>query len=639
MNAKPTKPEAASTPLSGFACRDGRASLVLGERADGTIVHVSEVSSGRACLCVCPGCAAPLVAHKGRKVDHHFAHSGSADGRPCRTGPETALHKFAKEILGRRLRLTLPALALEEDGDRWIRYGGGTHAFDEAVLERRLGDIVPDVVVRRGGRDLLVEFAVTHVCEPGKVDRIRELDVAAIEIDLSRVPRDADRADLETAILETAPRVWIHNPLLAEGRAELDRRRQARADAAARRGRDLATAYEAARGELRGMQASDPAFETIGRDGLGPAVGLEVRGQGCFTVAPGDWQAILLTGIFEARRLQGTRTFGAGRALARLAQLGLLRPRFARLAATDIAAAKAADDRFGTPIEAVRAWASALTLLGILTPLGDDVWQVRAAAIARADEARRRRLLPAQRKEELGRLVSGLLAELLEGETAGFSFEGWLDLPLPGLDHTMRQALGFADADYGRLKDRLDRISRDVRYGEKLPDERLGLPLDGVASRKTETQRRKAEERRREAAARLEAEAAGRTERLLSRAREHLGPEAETWATSANPMLQGQTPSGSARSGEAGLMAAVDVARELARRRGLEVRASVEAEEARKALRVEAGRILSPEQLEVYLRCHHHALDGKSPLEFCVAPGLVQRCLRATLPPPKRRRG
>jgi hypothetical protein len=387
------------------------------------------------------------------------------------------------------------------------------------------------------------------------------------------------------------------------------------------------------------MQASDPAFATIVRDGLGPAVGLEVRGQGCFTVGPGDWQAILLNGMFEARRLQGTRTFGAGRALGRLAQLGLLRPRLARLADAEIAAAKAADDRFGTPLEAVRAWASALTLLGILTPWGDDVWQVRPAVIAKADEARRRRLLPVQRKAEIEKLVSGILIELPPGETAGFSFERWLDATLPDLDHTMRQALGFGDVDYGQLKDRLDRISRDVRYGQRLPDERLGLPLDGVAARKAQAEKRKSEERRRAAEASLEAEAAGRSERLLRKAREHLGPNAEVWVATANPMLQGGTPSELARSGETGLMAAVDAARETARKRDLASRAILEAEEARKALRREAAGILSPLQLEVYLKCRHPALDGKSPLEFCVAPGLVRRCLEATLPAkPNRRR-
>lgn len=638
VDEMPTRPEAAPAPLSGFACRDGAESLVLGERDDGSIVHISEVPSGRACLCVCPGCAAPLVARKGRVNDHHFAHAGSADGSPCRTGPETALHKFAKEILGRRLHLTLPALALEEEGDRWIRYGGGVHAFDAAILERRLGDIVPDVIVRRGDRDLLVEFAVTHACEPAKIERIRDLDVAAVEIDLSKVPRDAGRAELEAAILGSAPRAWLHNPLLAEGRAELGRRRRARADALARRGRDVAAAYASALDEVRGMKPSDPAFATIGQDGFGPAVGLEVRGQGCFTVAPGDWQAILLTGIFEAHRLQGTRTFDVGRGLGRLRRLRLLRGRFARLAEAEVAAAKGADQRFGTPGEAIRAWVSALTLLGILSPLKEDVWQLRGVAIGNADKALRRRLLPAQRRAEIGRVVSAILAGIPPDESAGFSFERWLDAPLPGRDHTMRQALGFGDGDYASLKGRLDQISMNVRYGRMLSDERLGLPLDNVAARNAEVERRKAEKRRREADARVEAGADARVERLMSWAGEQLGPDVVAWAATGNRLLRGASPIAAARSGEEGLTAAVDAARELARASALEERAAVEADEARKALRREAARIVPAGQLDLYLKCGHPALDGKSPLAFCVTPGLVRRCLAATLPAKSNRR-
>ena len=79
-------------------------------------------------------------------------------------------------------------------------------------------------------------------------------------------------------------------------------------------------------------------------------------------------------------------------------------------------------------------------------------------------------------------------------------------------------------------------------------------------------------------------------------------------------------------------MAAVDAARQLARASALEERAAVEADEARKVLRREAARIVPAGQLDLYLKCGHPALDGKSPLAFCVTPGLVRRCLAATLP-------
>ena len=538
MTAKP--------PLGGFACRDGRDSLVLGERRDGSIAHISEVASGRSCGCVCPGCGAALIARRGRVNDHHFAHEGTADGSPCRTGPETALHKLAKEILGRRLRLTLPELSLEEDGERWVRYRGGVHAFDAAVLEQRLGGIVPDVIVRRGDRDLLIEFAVTHVCGPEKTARIRELDVSAIEIDLSKLPRDTSRPELEAAILDEAPRVWIHNPLLAEGRAELERRRRAREAAARRTAAKVAAAYAAACAELAEVRPSVPEFGILTQEGFGGTLGVPVRGYGCFRVPPGDWQATLLTGIFEAHRLQGTITFRVDRALGRLRRAGWLRSEFARLADAEIAATKAEDARFGSPAEAVEAWASALSLVGILMPWNPG-WQLRGGAIVKADAARRRRLRPIERMGRLEPLVRGIVSGLPETERAGFSFERWADELLPGRDHTPRQALQLEDARFDALLDGIAGWTVGFVHGRRPPADRFGLPLDGVVAREAEKRAREAEELRLASAAQRERDAERRLARLLPELREILGFQADAWAETGNAALDGRTPAEAAR--------------------------------------------------------------------------------------------
>ena len=127
------------SPLSGFTCGDGKRSLVFGERPDGSIAHISEVPRGTQCNCKCPDCGAPLVARKGDVKDHHFGHHNSGNERPCRTGPETALHKFAKEVLARRLHLFLPTLDLTEGEDRWVGFEGRNYNFDSALLENRLG--------------------------------------------------------------------------------------------------------------------------------------------------------------------------------------------------------------------------------------------------------------------------------------------------------------------------------------------------------------------------------------------------------------------------------------------------------------------------------------------------------------------
>ncbi len=44
-----------------------------------------------------------MVAKKGEVQAHHFAHQSARDGNSCLSAGETALHKFAKEVLNERL--------------------------------------------------------------------------------------------------------------------------------------------------------------------------------------------------------------------------------------------------------------------------------------------------------------------------------------------------------------------------------------------------------------------------------------------------------------------------------------------------------------------------------------------------------
>jgi hypothetical protein len=106
---------------------------------------------------------------------------------------------------------------------KWVGYPRGTYRFDAALLESRLGVIVPDVLVCKGERHLLVEFLVTHACDEVKIARTVAMDVVAIEIDLSGFPRDTSRADLEEAILTTAPRNWLNNSKLHAAQVKLER--------------------------------------------------------------------------------------------------------------------------------------------------------------------------------------------------------------------------------------------------------------------------------------------------------------------------------------------------------------------------------------------------------------------------------
>jgi hypothetical protein len=371
-------------PLTGFACRDGRESLVFGERTDGTIAHISEVSSGLGCNCVCPGCGTRLVARKGDKKDHHFGHYGIEDGRLCQTGPETALHKFAKEVLALRLELDLPPLVIGRGPSTWVGYPGGTYGFDAALLESKLGEIVPDVIVRKGERHLLVEFVVTHACDEAKIARIVAMDVAAIEIDLSGLSRDTSRADLEQAILTTAHRKWLHNPKLRTEQAERERRTGERDRILVRAAAPLRRAYLAACVEVRAMRTTCLAYDRIVRHHLAHAVGIEVPGMGCFTVPPCDWQAVLLADAVDIAASGGKGLITTAGALRKIRQRGWLRRQFNGLTDAEAAAILADGTPFDHPANAIAAWATILSRLGILLPAGSsDRWIVWQQAVGK----------------------------------------------------------------------------------------------------------------------------------------------------------------------------------------------------------------------------------------------------------------
>lgn len=180
---------------------------------------------------------------------------------------ETLLHREVKAIIERAKSIATPSLELhvvryppdELAGDwedntvrkTWLTAPRDLE-IDEVRLERRLGRIVPDVIANLGGRQiyteggtltkiddvfdeyaedtfslawpltLLVEVTVTHHIDGEKLQRIRELDLPTLEIDLStlggRVTLDGLRA---LVVNHTVGKRWVHHPNLRTKRRQL----------------------------------------------------------------------------------------------------------------------------------------------------------------------------------------------------------------------------------------------------------------------------------------------------------------------------------------------------------------------------------------------------------------------------------
>jgi hypothetical protein len=157
---------------------------------EGSFVRIDEVERGRACMCVCPGCGAELVARKGDVRIPHFAHDGGAERPLC---AETAAHLIAKSIIDQEHRIWLPPVYVfpfaykAEVEEQFFE-------FDEVRLEQRIGDVKPDLVAHLRGRKLFIEIAVTHRAGLDKILKFRKTGVSALEI---RIPK-ADVLSWET---------------------------------------------------------------------------------------------------------------------------------------------------------------------------------------------------------------------------------------------------------------------------------------------------------------------------------------------------------------------------------------------------------------------------------------------------------
>lgn len=208
-----------------------RSYQVFGIKAE-QVVHVRDVDRGLACDCTCPHCKSPLVAKKGNKNIHHFAHSAyDIEIEECGYGNQTALHLIAKEILLQERYIMLPelhvyAVATDVNG-REHKASEARKPYrlpiDQVIDECVLDGIIPDIIIRSGLKELLVEIAVTNFVNNRKRNWLKQRDKASIEIDLSgyyrSIGRDGewDIEKLRHMIVDSVTeKTWLHNPKSAE---------------------------------------------------------------------------------------------------------------------------------------------------------------------------------------------------------------------------------------------------------------------------------------------------------------------------------------------------------------------------------------------------------------------------------------
>lgn len=204
--------------------------LEYGLRGD-NVIYIQELitaEKGKACNCICPACGKPLIAKLGPHNQWHFAH----DGAECNLAKaqQTALHMLAKEIIEDNKKLLFPGISIKRNDflnevkdyrvqariPQSIEYRKTSVVnCDSVSLEKKMSNIVPDIVVTAKGRICLIEIAVTHFVDEEKERKIKEIGLPLFEIDLSDLYHSKfTRKELAEAVLNNPNnRTWILNPL------------------------------------------------------------------------------------------------------------------------------------------------------------------------------------------------------------------------------------------------------------------------------------------------------------------------------------------------------------------------------------------------------------------------------------------
>lgn len=601
-----------------------RAQLVYGLKADGTLAHITEVERGLACCCVCPACRGQLVART--KADNHVPHFAHHSGEACGGGPETVLHLLAKEAFRANPKMLLPE-RLSIDKRKRVVMKPSVEVETE-FLRIEYTDpkkIIPDLYVRALGYDLFVEVAVTHASDEVKIQRLRKHGIPAIEVNLSRLPRDSTREAIAEAVLRSAPRHWLFHPNIdgAEAkkradeekwRAALEKREVGAQVKHNKRVSELAEAYRKALQDLAGMRVAVRRYAELQEVGLAEHIGIEVAGHACFTVPTEVWQAIILTEVFHDRSL-GNGVCKAIPITEHLEKAKLTRPQFRRVhrdLADDVAAL---EPLFAPPWKAVDAYLERMAGAGVLIQYGYGM----VLAKRFAEPWHERTLAEKQRTAVMHAVVQSvewILSHLPNEERGNMTGESWLDSIHIESGMTYRTAIQ-SDSEAPKVAAAIDAVVALMEKRGPLLLETVGLPIAGAIERRKAQMAVEVERLREKQIQDANRLRETRRDRLCVDAEKTLsGPELGEFLNTKHNDLKGMTPLEAAEDSETGLNRARDLLSNRARQQAQEAEAAAEQKRYRDEIIGEAKRRLGADLCAAFLNGRDDEFGRLTPLVF-----------------------
>lgn len=181
--------------------------------------------------CTCPLCGDPFIAAMGDNNEDHFRHKNKRLDYECDINHvnQTGVHKRAKEIIQDAQKFHLPAYTVDRREidfgdlpayvieslpeeytyreDRWIR-------CDHVELEKRISNIVPDVVAYTPEGEYLIEIYVTNPVTQTKIEKAQKIGLPLLEVDLSDLKyKIISEETLRKAVIDSCDRTeWLYFP-------------------------------------------------------------------------------------------------------------------------------------------------------------------------------------------------------------------------------------------------------------------------------------------------------------------------------------------------------------------------------------------------------------------------------------------
>ena len=121
---------------------------------------------------------------------------------------------LTKEILSESDEMILPSVSISTDSYRPnIKLYPETRIKIEYVeLEKKTDDIIPDIILHFCERQLIIEISVTHKVDNVKLEKIKNLGISTLEIDLSKYDKTISKSELKHILINSNEnKSWLYN--------------------------------------------------------------------------------------------------------------------------------------------------------------------------------------------------------------------------------------------------------------------------------------------------------------------------------------------------------------------------------------------------------------------------------------------